>query len=285
MRYSNELNINGGEAILNAGETNHLRLRRVLSHVFSEKAIHDQDQMVQNLMRLLVQRLRDNIHDRTRTGKVDFCSWMNWATFDIIRGPAFGEPCGCAVCRKLNIIRGWRCSGEHNGSREAVSLALLLLQSLIPTFVMEALLHDYQRLAIEKVDDRTQLGSDRDDIFNIFLKHYGTEMEMSRNEIYSNTNLILIAGSETFYSALSGCICFLAQNPQIIINLKNKVRSRFTREEEITFQALSSLIYLRAVLNDTMRQYPAVSLFGLRLYDSRSGVLRLFRLAEQSPIY
>lgn len=77
MRYSNEPSINGGEAIINAGEADHLRLRRVLSRGFSEKAIHDQEPVVQNLVTLLVQSLRDSIRDRATTRKVDICSWMN----------------------------------------------------------------------------------------------------------------------------------------------------------------------------------------------------------------
>lgn len=44
---------------------------------------------------LLVQRLRERIHDCSTVGKIDISRWFKLCTFDIIGNLAFGEPFGC----------------------------------------------------------------------------------------------------------------------------------------------------------------------------------------------
>lgn len=256
---------------MTAGEADHARLRRVLSHGFSEKAIRDQEPVVQTHATMLVQRLRDRIHDGATAGKVDMYHWLSWATFDIIGDLAFGEPFGCLqnseyhpwVVLLFKFIRLQTYVGIVN----QFPWLNYVVQRLVPASLMEKALH-HQKLGVEKINRRLESGSDRDDFLNIILKHNGTARELSRNEIYSNSNLIILAGSETSASAMAGCIYFLAQNPQVMSRLKNEIRSRFAREEELTFQALTSLTYLTAVLDESMRLYPSVPIFTPRIVPS-----------------
>lgn len=271
LRFVGNLDITGGQMIIDAGEADHARLRRVLSHGFSEKAIRDQEPVVQTHAAMLVQRLRDRIHDRATAGKVDMCRWLNWATFDIIGDLAFGEPFGCLqngeyhpwVALLFNYVR----LATYVGVVKQFPWLEYVVQRLVPASLTERALH-HQKLGVEKIDRRLESGSDRDDILNIILKHNGTAREMSRNEIYSNSNLIILAGSETSSSAMAGCIYFLAQNPPVMSRLKNEIRSRFAREEELTFQALANLTYVTAVLDESMRLYPSVPIFTPRVVPS-----------------
>lgn len=275
-RYTEFLNINGAKGVLTADDADHVRLRRGLSPAFSDKGIRDQEPMLQTHAALLVQRLRDTIHDRAIAGKVDISCWLNWVTFDIMGDLAFGEPFGCLqrceynpwVASVYEFIR----DGTYLGIIKQFPWLDFVFQRALPASLLQKL-YDHQKLAIEKVNCRIQLGSDRDDMLNIILKHNGTEKEMSRDEMYSNANLLILAGSETSATAMAGCIYFLAQNRQVLHNLNNEIRSRFAREEEITFQALSNLTYLTAVLDETMRLYPPQPVFTPRLSPSGGAVV------------
>lgn len=110
-------------------------------------------------------------------------------------------------------------------------------------------------------------------MLEVILKHNGTERELSREEIYSNANLMVLAASETTATTMAGCIYLLALNQQVLYRLTNEIRSKFAHEDEITFQALSNLTYLSAVPDETMRIYPAVPIFTPRVAPSGGAVV------------
>lgn len=79
--------------ILNAGREEHSRLRRAISHGFSDRAMREQEPLIQRYVDLLARGLRESGED----GKtpLDLVKWYNWATFDIIGDLTFAESFGC----------------------------------------------------------------------------------------------------------------------------------------------------------------------------------------------
>ena len=73
------------------------------------------------------------------------------------------------------------------------------------------------------------------------------------------TSLIIIAGSETTATLLSGATYYLLRNPDALAKLNREVRSAFSSDDEITFTAVSQLPYLHAVLEESFRVYPPVA--------------------------
>jgi cytochrome P450 len=76
--------------------------------------------------------------------------------------------------------------------------------------------------------------------------------------MYENSNTLIVAGSETTASALSGATYLLATNPAVLEKLNNEVRCAFTTEDEIDLVSTGQLKYLSAVLEETLRAYPPV---------------------------
>ena len=66
-----------------ANDPDHARIRKLLSHAFSETALREQEPILISYFDLLVSRLQEQI-DGAIGGKVDIMSWYNFATFDII---------------------------------------------------------------------------------------------------------------------------------------------------------------------------------------------------------
>jgi len=67
------------ESIITAGDADHSRMRRYISHAFSTKALEEQQYILKEYIDLLIERLQER--DRQ---EVDMVAWYNWTTFDII---------------------------------------------------------------------------------------------------------------------------------------------------------------------------------------------------------
>lgn len=82
---------------------------------------------------------------------------------------------------------------------------------------------------------------------------------MSFEKLSANAEILVLAGSETTATLLSGCTYLLLSNPDKMEKLKHEVRSTFTSESEITASAVNNLPYLLGVLNEGLRLYPPVT--------------------------
>jgi cytochrome P450 len=74
---------------------------------------------------------------------------------------------------------------------------------------------------------------------------------------------IMIAGRDTTASLLSFTLYELARNPEVFKKLQEEIWIKFgkgdeARIEEITFESLKKCEYLKAVINEVLRLYPAV---------------------------
>jgi cytochrome P450 len=67
----------GADNILAAGDIDHSRMRRYISHAFSTKALEEQQYILKEDIDVLIQRLREQSGQ-----EVDLVAWYNWTTFD-----------------------------------------------------------------------------------------------------------------------------------------------------------------------------------------------------------
>lgn len=82
------------------------------------------------------------------------------------------------------------------------------------------------------------------------------EDELSVDELNAAAQVFLAAGSETTASALTMATYHILDNPSTFQKLKEEIRSSFSNEEEITGTSTARLIYLNAVISETMRISP-----------------------------
>lgn len=71
--------------------------------------------------------------------------------------------------------------------------------------------------------------------------------------------MLIIAGSETTATLLSGVTFLLLTNPECLARLTKEVRSTFTSEDQITINSASSLSYMLACLDEALRCYPPIA--------------------------
>jgi cytochrome P450 len=75
-----------------ADDANHARQRRALAHSFSQKALIEQEPILQMYVDKLITNLK---RLELNSEELNLVNWLNFTTFDIIGDLAFGEPFGC----------------------------------------------------------------------------------------------------------------------------------------------------------------------------------------------
>lgn len=248
---------NGIHTILTADRHAHSRMRRNVSHAFSEKAMRSQESYVQ----MYVDQLINGIKKASADGSPqNMLNWFNFTTFDIIGDLAFGEPFGCLRDNAYHvwitsIMKGiqsnpWIQFGMY------YKISNLIMRFIIPKGLVEARLRNY-RISAEKMDRRLANPEDRQD-FTSYMTRHNDEKGLSEQELRTMATTLIIAGSETSATLLTGTTYNVLSKPYVYERLAKEIRDRFKKEEDITFVAVNECKYLLAVLEEGLRAYPPV---------------------------
>ncbi|KAH8808674.1 toxin biosynthesis cytochrome P450 monooxygenase [Xylogone sp. PMI_703] len=248
----------GVHSIITADAVNHTRIRKLISYAFSEKALREQEPLMRIYIDLLIQRLRES----SGGGKteLDIVDWYNWTTFDIISDLMFGESFDCLADRNyhpwVSILFSSIKAATIFSTASLFPGAAKLMLALAPKKLIET--RDYHmQMIIDKTQKRLDRVTDRADFMSYIVK-YNDERGMTVPEIQSSANAIIIAGSETTATLLSGTTYYLLKNPETMKKLVDEIRGSFSSEKQITLTTAGNLKYLLAVLEEGMRMYPPV---------------------------
>ncbi|KAF6808212.1 cytochrome p450 [Colletotrichum musicola] len=258
--------------IVSSNGREHSILRRQLSHGFSERSLREQQPLIMRYVDLFVQRLRENCG----SGAVDMMAWYNFTTFDIIGNLAFGEPFGCLEKSEYHPwIRGIFMSARLGTIVQTVNhypfLKSILFYLLATKSTKEAKGRNLAR-AKEKLRRRIEVGAKeggRPDLIEGLLNKKD-ELNLSFVQLAANSNTLVIGGSETTATLLSGVTYYLLTHKDALEKLKKEVRSTFTSEKEIDIISVNKLNYMLACLDETLRLYPPVAM-GLPRVSPREG--------------
>lgn len=121
----------------------------------------------------------------------------------------------------------------------------------------------YMAYSKAQAAERTKVGleTDRKDFFYYLLNARDPETGkgFTGPELWGESNLLIIAGSDTTSTALASAFFYLTHNPRTLHKLTEEIRSTFSDVEEIVSgPTLTSCAYLRAVIDEAMRLSPPV---------------------------
>lgn len=137
-----------------------------------------------------------------------------------------------------------------------------LVRVLLPKRVLRKRI-DHANIANERIQRRRDQGASadaqRNDFMTYVLRH-NDENGMTYPEIEATLRVLVVAGSETTATALSGIIGNLLRNPEAMGKLTQEIRHSFTQASEISAQRVSELAYLGAVIEEGLRLCPPVAL-------------------------
>ena len=254
---------NGVWSLIASTEADHSRLRRNLSHAFSDKALRAQEPLLASYVDLLIHRLMEQAE---KGAEVDIMRWYNYTTFDIIADLTFGEPLYClrdsayhkwvtqvfqsakgvpiiAIRRKYTLFRLW------DGFRSLFTDTQANIRARL----------EFANMAADRVSARLEKDTQRPDFFTHILANQDhANRALSRGDMDTNAMTFLVAGSETTATTLSGTTYLLLKNPAVYARLVAEIRSAFSASAQITLAAVATLPYLSAVLHEGLRFYPPV---------------------------
>ena len=246
--------------------SDHTRQRRILSHAFSDRALREQEYLLQHYSDLLIARLQDQLVQGR--AKVDICKWCNFTAFDIIGDLSFGESFHC-LDRDENhawveaIFRGVKILKMMTAFSHFPPLDVLLTWLIPPA--MRAKARESFDWTKQRIDDRLKRRTERPDFLKYIIENNNHKKEsMTRGEIDSTvTVLVQAGGGETTSVAISTAIYFALKNPAIC----DQLRLELGDYPVLTVSALSRLPFLHAVLQEALRIHPPVPLSAARLVD------------------
>ncbi|KAJ4168526.1 hypothetical protein NW754_010444 [Fusarium falciforme] len=204
------------------------------------------------------------LHEECADGKepVNVEQWLNFLTFDIVGDLAFGESFGCLVEKKYNpwvrhIFKGIKDIAYMTNFGRIPWLARIL-KLFTPKSVSNKWA-EHRGISSEKVRKRLAMEYDRPDFVDSMVKKTKSAgADITFDELASNAQLIVLAGSETTATLLSAATYYLTTHPDILTKLNDEVRSAFTTEDEIDMISVSKLPYMLAILNESLRMFPPV---------------------------
>ncbi|MCJ1289044.1 hypothetical protein MMC34_000576 [Xylographa carneopallida] len=247
----------GIDSIVTASDADHSRLRRILAHAFSDKALREQEPLLQTHVDDFLVGLRAQIAGPAR-GNVDLTPWFSWYTFDVIGDLSFGESFDCLRHERLHP---W-VAALFKALQFVVFVSVTMqfppadraLRACIPRSMLQGRNTLLGRSA-ETVNRRLGRTTDRKDFMHYILRQTD-DKGMSAAEIQGNAASLIVAGGETSSGILTGALYLLLAHPAHHARLVREIRTACPTPASLTVAALSKLPFFQAVLDESFRVYP-----------------------------
>ncbi|KAL4810615.1 benzoate 4-monooxygenase cytochrome P450 [Aspergillus unguis] len=249
------------QQIIFSDRERHSHFRRLLSHGFSDRALRGQEPLLRKYTDLLIA----NLSKASKSGQpVNVVQWYNSITFDIIGDLTFGEPFGCL---ETGILHPWirdmfltiRGTLYLRLGQDLFGQYIHIVRKQFASFGAIKKREAHLNFTREKVTRRVNSDDHRPDFFEAILRQPEGK-GMTFPELLSNSAILVLAGSETTATFLSGVTYLLLTNPDKLQRLTDEVRHAFRSVDEITIEKTSRLSYLQAVIEEGLRFYPPVAI-------------------------
>ncbi|KAH6654714.1 isotrichodermin C-15 hydroxylase [Truncatella angustata] len=244
----------------------HARKRRVLSQAFSDGAIKEMERYVLANVRTFCEQVGLGASEEGKGWTVakNMADWCNYLAMDILGDLCFGKA--------FHMLE----RPDNRYALELVSLATTrhLICGTMPLVgklgLDKVLFHriaagraKYMAYSKSQLTERTKLGDDTDrrDFFYHLLKARDPEtgQGFTTPELWGESNLLIIAGSDTTSTAMAATLFYLVRSPTALQKATEEVRTKFGDVEDIhQGPALTSCAYLRACIDEAMRMSPSV---------------------------
>ena len=254
----------------------HNRMRKILSHAFSDRALKEQEPLIQSYTDLLVGRLQDLVDAGKGSAKVDIGEWYSFTTFDTIGDLGFGESFHSLETSEHHpwvkaIFPGVKIGMLMTIFDHFANNLLPLVKKCLPSSLAR-MARDHAEFSRQRIEKRINQETTRKDFMTYILEN-NHEKGITREEIDSTGAFLILAGSETSASTSCSSTWFLLKNPSAMKRLQEEIRGSFTSMAEITLASTAKLPYLHAVIQEALRLHPPAPLSVPREVDRPDAVV------------
>ncbi|OLL24777.1 Isotrichodermin C-15 hydroxylase [Neolecta irregularis DAH-3] len=236
----------------------HIILKKQLAPAFSSRALDSMEVYVNNNINVFC----DSIRKFGNNGELilDMTKWTKFLMFDILGDLCFGKPFGMLKDGvEMSIV-------ECVDGTLFFASVLLACPNLSPLrqYLPKRFLDIRMQMASEtrkKISDRNENPSDRKDFFYYLaeIERLNESTEDARGQTHTTCEHIIIAGTDTTSSVFNAAVYLLATHSSVREKLYNELKVIFpNRTSKIRNSDTMMLTYLNAVIEETMRLYPAI---------------------------
>ncbi|KAK6208581.1 cytochrome P450 3A31 [Colletotrichum tabaci] len=267
-RAPNTLTIRGGK--------DHARRRRIMAQGVSEKAQRGYEHRIAgHIDKLCAAAFSDDGggDDGGRPKTLDMAKWCYYLSFDIMSDVVFGarynllederfryvtESIDKSNTRMSALIQWPRLAAlriDKRFFREAITARNRFIR-----FVSRVVRDRALKAKTVSIDIGAQGSRDADVFANLAsAKDPETGRGFDDAEIAAESTTLIVAGSDTSSTALSGLFFYLANNREAYATAAAEVRGKFaSRQDVVLGAALMSCTYLRACIDESLRMSPPV---------------------------
>ena len=234
-------------------------MRRLLSHAFSDKALKEQESILQTHVDELIHGLKDLIKGPGQ-GKTDLVNWYQWIAVDNVCDLAFGESFHCLTTSRYHP---WVANMITTLKFVALSSVIVrfpplekLLSMVLMTEKARKARSAHKQLAAEKLERRMNAETVRPDFMSYIMAHNDSKSGMTQEEIVSAAETFISAGGDATGGSLCGFTWYVLQNRDCLQKVQDEVREACKNRHDVNLQNVERLEYLDAVLNEVFRMYP-----------------------------
>ncbi|KAJ8126386.1 hypothetical protein O1611_g7252 [Lasiodiplodia mahajangana] len=263
------------QSLIAADSQTHRHMRRLIAHGLSQSSMIAQEPLIRGYVDLLFKRL----HEQSVQGKpVDIVQWYNYTTFDIIGDLTFGEPFGCLENSSLHawvamIFKQFKEAQLIGQIKRAYPFSRGIVNAVIGRLAAQTL-RNHKALVEIKVKQRLAFEGHLPDFMNAMITPDAKgNPAMSYQQLLDNADLLIGAGSETTATSLCGITSLLCAHPDVYAKMYEEVKANFDTEEEITLLSVQGLDYMKAVIDEGMRIYPAAAASSPRVMVEGGGTI------------
>jgi cytochrome P450 len=255
-------------------KSEHQAKRKLLAHVFAQKTIASLEPVIGDTVATLVTQVDQAANSQT---PINMRRYLNLFTIDVFSRLLYGESFGC-LDRGDDLVEARGTSGPVyrapfiRSLHEATHINTILGMEapLLPITSKMFSWHpykkagaDYDNIIYHHAVKRLQ-ASDLDDGTDIFSKllkdNRGQSTGLCLGDILAESSVMMNAGTDTTTAALTNTIYLLYKHTDVLAKLRSELE-QFTGHTEIPdYDSLSTLPYLRACVEESLRFRPASSM-------------------------
>ncbi|KAF2733358.1 cytochrome P450 [Polyplosphaeria fusca] len=263
----------------------HARKRRVLNYAFSEKALKAAEPFIQTNTNRWLDLMDEQVGkgaDKGWSTPFNMAEWLNFLVFDILGDLCFGENFNMkepeSKLRHIpELMVGFLALLHPIGYSPFRSFYVWMkprgLDWLMAVIAPPAI-KSWQDFVDKCLADRTKVeqqlevspkpeGEVRKDFFHWLFKAVDPETGergYDLNELYAESELLIIAGSDTTSIVMSAMMFYLVRNPTVQSTLEHEILSTFSSYDDIASgPRLNSCKYMHAFITEAMRMCPPVA--------------------------
>lgn len=253
---------NGVVHIGTADRVTHSRMRKAFSHAFSDRALREQEHLIQRHTDNMVSMVKGIIGQDAYSAKLNLVEIYNLTAFDMMSELTFGE--------SLNLLENkqylpWVTAifqGLKFMTVRGVLKKLSTVGRLSELIISKALRKQFEahfNFSADLVNRRlARIDNTNPDIWHFVLQQK-KDVRLSIPEMHSNASGLMIGGAETVATVLSGLSYFLMQEPAVLQRLVSEIGESFETEADITLLNVAKLEYLGACIAESLRLYPSAA--------------------------